>query len=183
MKHVTILLVLFTALFVQAEKKIEMNFKNIDVYTLIEKYSKASNQKFIIDPSVRGKVTLFLPGEVSLEEAFNHISSALAIQGYAISTQGDTKVVRAARNTQKDFIEVGTAVPSLKPERMYSWVYQLQVASADSVLKQFRNLTSKDGDIIVYENNNQLIITDWTSSINRIAAILKEIDIKSNVKK
>jgi general secretion pathway protein D len=183
MKHVMLALVLFTALFVQAEIKIKMNFKNEELVTIIEKYSKASNQKFIIDPIVRGKVTLLLPNEVSLEEAYNHISSALAINGYAISTQDDTKVVRAARNIQRDLIEVGNTVPSIKPERMYSWVYQLQVASADSVLKQFRNITSKDGEIMVYENNNQLIITDWTSNINRIAALLKEIDIKANTKK
>lgn len=182
MKLTTLLFVLLATLSVHAEKKMKMNFKSEDVAVIAEQYSKASGQKFIIDPSVRGKVTIILPSEVSLEEAFQHLSTSLALHGYGISTQGDTMVIRPARSIQRDLIEVSTQVPSLKPERMYSWVYKPQNTTAENILKQFRNITSKDGDINAVEATNQLIVTDWVSNINRIAALLKEIDIKPTKK-
>lgn len=183
MKLIILILAILTALTVHAEKKMKMNFKNEEIVKIIEQYSKASDEKFIIDPSVRGKVTILVQKEVTLEEAYNHLSSSLALHGYAISTQGDTKIIRSARNIQRDLIEVSTNVPNIKPERMYSWVYQAKIVSAESILKDFRNLVSKDGEVSVHQANNQIIVTDWTSNINRVAALMREIDIKANNKK
>ena len=161
-----------------AENKIKMYFNNDEITKIIEIYSKASGQKFIIDPGVRGKISIFLQEEVTLEEAFNHLSSALAINGYAISKQGDTMVVKSGRNIQRDYIETSTSKPSLKPERMYTWIYTFKNVTAESVNRDLRILPSKDGEMSVYSSANQLIITDWTSNLNRIADILKEIDVK-----
>ncbi|MFN7729909.1 MAG: hypothetical protein ACK5P7_12195 [Bdellovibrio sp.] len=60
-----------------------MNFVNEDITKVIEVYSKAANQKFIIDPSVRGKVTLLNPEDIDLTEAFNQISGALMLNGFS----------------------------------------------------------------------------------------------------
>ncbi len=110
----------------QAEDKISMNYVNEDLIKIIEVYAKQSRQKFIVDAGVRGKVSILLPEPVSITEAFHHLSSALAINGYAISTQGDTMVIKSARNIQRDLHEVSQEKPALKPERMYTWIYQLK---------------------------------------------------------
>lgn len=159
-----------------AQDKIKMSFPNEELTKVIEVYSKATGQKFAVDPGVRGKVSLFIPEPVSAEEAFNQLSTALALNGFGISKQGDTMVVRSARNLQRDLIEVSKERPSLKPERMYTWIYTLKHVTPSSVNRDLRILPSKDGELSVYENTNQLIISDWVSSLNRIGDILQEID-------
>jgi len=156
----------------------KMNFTNLEITKIIEDYSKASGQKFIVDPGVRGRISIFVQEAVTLEEAFNHLSSALAVNGFAMSKQGDTIVVKAARNIQRDLIEVSTVRPTLKPERMYSWVYTVKNFTAEQISKDFRIITSKDGEMNLSTNTNQLIITDWTSNLNRIADLFEEIDKK-----
>lgn len=158
------------------EDKISMNFVNEDLIKVIETYAKQSKQKFIIDAGVRGKVSILLSEPVSVTEAFNHLSSALAINGFAISTQGDTMVIKSARNVQRDLHEVGYEKPALKPERMYTWIYQLKHVSAAQVNRDFRIFPSKDGEITVDMNQNQLVISDFVSNLWRIADILKGID-------
>lgn len=175
------ILVLLTALsFSQAfaAPTMKMNFRDEDVVKIIQAYSKASGQKFVVDPGVRGKVSIFIQQPVELDEAFNQLSSALAINGFAISKQGDTMVVKAARNIQRDLIEVSTNLPSLKPERMATWVVSLKNASAQKVMTEMRILSSKDGEILLDERTNNLIISDWTSNLARIAEILKQVDQK-----
>lgn len=161
-----------------AEAKIKMYFNNEDITKVIEVYSKASGQKFIVDPGVRGKISIFIQEDIGLEEAFNHLSSSLAINGYAISKQGDTMIVKSGRNIQRDYIETTTKLPSLKPERMATWIYTFKNTSAENVNRDLRILPSKDGEMSVYADNNQIIISDWTSNLNRIADVLKEIDVK-----
>lgn len=158
--------------------KMKMYFNNEEIVKIIEKYSKASGQKFVVDPGVRGRVSIFIQEEVTLEEAFNQLSSALAINGFAISKQGDTMVVKAGRNVQRDLIEVSTNKPTLKPERMYTWIYTFKNISAESVNRDLRILPSKDGEMNVNRATNQIIFSDWTSNLNCIAEVLKEVDKK-----
>lgn len=161
-----------------AESKMKMYFNNEEITKVIENYSKVSGQKFILDPGVRGKVSIFVQEEVGLEEAFNHLSSALAINGFAISKQGDTMVVKAGRNIQRDYIETTTKLPTMKPERMATWIYTFKNVSAENVNRDLRILPSKDGEMSVNADTNQIIFSDWTSNLNRIADLLKEIDVK-----
>lgn len=98
------------------------------------------------------------------------------MNGFAISKQGDTMVVKNARNIQRDLIEVSTEKPSLKPERLYTWIYTFKNVPAGAVMKDLRILLSSNGEVVVNENANQLIFSDWVSNLNRVSEILKEID-------
>lgn len=180
MKLISVLLVIFAVSFAHAEQKMKMYFNNEEITKVIELYSKASGQKFIIDPGVRGKISIFNQSEVSLEEAFNQLSSALALNSFGISKQGDTMVVRAARNLQRDTIEVSPERPSLKPERMYTWIYTAKNASVAQINRDIRILVSRDGELNINIPQNQIIFTDWTSSLNRVAELMKELDKKAD---
>ncbi len=176
MKLLSILMVALSFSFAHAADKIKMYFKNEEMMKIIEIYSKASGQKFVIDPAVRGKASILLQEPVSLEEAFNHLSSALALNGYAISKHGDTMIINSARHVQRDLIEISTEVPTLNPQRMYTWIYNAKYASVEEINREIRIFSSKDGEMSVNPRTNQLIFTDWTSNLIRIAEIIKQVD-------
>lgn len=161
-----------------AESKIKMSYDNAEITKVLESYSKATGQKFVVDPGVRGRVSIFLQEPVTPQEAFNHLSSALALNGFAISKQGDTMIVKSARNIQRDLIEVSTERPGLTPQRMYTWIYTFKYISAEMVSRDLRILPSKDGEMNTNAATNQIIISDWVTNLNRIGDIFKEIDKK-----
>lgn len=172
-----IAVVLFLSSFAFAQEKIKMNSNNEEVTKMIETYSKATGQKFIIDSTVRGKATVFNSEEVTYEEAFNIISEVLALNGFAMIKKDNVYVVRNARSAQRDGIEVYTTLPKAKPERMATWVVTLKTVSAAEIRSQMgRLLNSSYGELEANLKTNQLIVTDFTSSINRIAEMIKEID-------
>ena len=157
-------------------KTMKFHFQNAEITDIIASYAKASGQKFIVDPSVRGKASILNPKETSLTEAFALLSSALAVNNFAISEQGDTMVVQSARNTQRSLVPLYKELPDLKPERMATMVFELKYASAEEVNKRLRILPSRDGELTPYEPSNKIFVTDWVSNIHRIAAIINEID-------
>ena len=159
-----------------AEEKIKMNFLNEEIPKIVEFYSKASGQKFILDATVRGKVTILNPSEVSLDEAFSLISEGLAINGYAVVKNGDVFTVKNARSAQRDNIQVSSEVPTAKPQRMATWVINLKNITANDVQKDLRLLTSSYGELAAVANSNQLVITDWTSNLQRVAELIKQVD-------
>ena len=161
-----------------AEKTtIDFNYKQVDILKVIEDYAKASGQKFIVAPGVRARITITNSGPVTLPEAYNQMSLALALNSVGISKQEDVSVVNESRNIQRDLIDVGPELPALKPEKMFTWVINLKYSSADEINKQLRILTSKDGELVPYVRTNQILVTDWVSNLYRIAKIIKEIDV------
>lgn len=170
--------ILFIANLSFAAVTVKMNHKNAEITDVVEIYSKATGQRFVMDPGVRGRITILGPEMLPQEEAFNQLSSALATNGYAISKQGDTMLIKSARNIQRDYIEVSAQKPSLKPERMYTWVYTVKNVPAMMINRDLRILCSRDGEMSVSPSGNQIIITDWTSNLNRIADLMVEIDKK-----
>jgi general secretion pathway protein D len=176
MKSILVLFITFAISICHAEGSQKWYFNNEELSKIIEMYSSMSGQKFIIDPGVRGKVSIFNQGPISTEEAFNQLSSALAINGFGISKQGDTMIIKSARNIQRDLIEVSSEVPSLKPERIYTWIYTAKNIPVTEINRDFRILLSKDGESNIIVRKNQIIFTDWASNLNRVASIMKQID-------
>jgi len=163
-----------------ASEKIKFYFNNEEISKVLENYSRISGKKMIIDSSVKGKISIFNPDTVDTTEAFNQISKALSMTGYAIISDGDTLVVRPVRHIQRSLIEVGPELPAPKPERMYSWVVTLKNIPTTLISKDLRNLISKDGEVNVVADNNQIIFVDWISNLYRIRELIKQIDIPKN---
>ena len=184
MKAFIAFLLLVISVVAQAEDKMKWNYKNEEITKLIEDYSKASGQRFIVDSTVRGRITILNPDDVPLSEAFNQLSEALAINGFAMVKKDDVLTVKNARSSQRDGIEVfNKEVPKAKPQRMVTWIANIKNVSVLELKSQIgRLLNSSYGEIEALEKTNQLIVTDWTSSIARIADVVKEMDMPADPK-
>jgi len=178
MKKILFSLVTLSINFVLAADKIKMNFVNEEIPMIIEHYAKESGTRFIVDSTVRGKISILNQDKVTLEEAYNQLSEALAINGFAILKKEDYSIIRNARSVQRDGIDVYiNEVPSLRPQRMATWVVTLKSVSARELQQNIgRLLNSSYGELQVYPEKNQLVVTDFTSSINRIAKMVLEMD-------
>lgn len=162
------------------EEKIKFYFNNEEIIKVLDYYSRASGQKLIVDSQIRGKVSILNPDTVELSEAFNQVSKALSMNSYAIIRESDTLVVRPVKQVLRGLIEVGTELPIPKPERMFSWVVTLKNIPVSMVNKELKKLTSKDGEMTILGENNQIIIVDWVSNLYRVRELIKQIDIPKN---
>jgi type II secretory pathway component GspD/PulD (secretin) len=172
-----VLIGLAVGMVAHADSDIKFNYENsVDISDVIHDYAKASGTKWIIDPVVRGRITLFNPQKIPLEEAFNQLSSAMAINGLAYTEDEGTYKVGQARSIQRSSIPVVKEVPPLKPERMVTWVVTLKNISAEQMMREVRLMSSKDGECAALESTNQIVFTDYTSSLNKIAKVIAELD-------
>lgn len=158
-----------------AEKTYDFSFKNKDILEAIDSYAKMSKKTFVIDPSVRGKVTVLNPEPVTVTQAFNQLSSALQQNGFVIYQTGEKLNISAARFAQRSSISVVTELPPIEPEQMITYIYKPKFLKAEELNKNLRILPSKDGEMVVGPNNT-IVFSDWISTLHRIQAVLAELD-------
>jgi type II secretory pathway component GspD/PulD (secretin) len=185
MKLISVLFViLLSAKTAHSSNEITFNFVNEEITKIVEGYSKASGKKFVIDPSVRGKISILNQKSVTLEEAFNQLSLAFAINGYAVSLREDIYTIESARTASK-MSPVVSQLPDPKPERMLTWTRTLKHISASDFTRYMRTLSSRDGSLDTFEPGNQVFITDWSSNLVRISSVIDSIDrpVENAVKK
>jgi general secretion pathway protein D len=177
MRSLVLAVLCFVSISAYAADTFKFSFTNEELGKIIDVYAKETGQKFVVDPGVRGRASIILPEKVTSEEAFNQLSEALAVNGYAISKHGDTMIVQSARMVQRNLIEIyEDKIPALKPERMVMYVATLKHIPVSTVNQEIRVLPSKDGEMAVYSQANQIIFTDWSSNINRMANLLASLD-------
>lgn len=161
----------------------EINVKNADLEAVIRIFGKKTKRNFILDEKVRGKVSIFLPGRVSAEEAIRILDSVLALKGFAAVPIGENlwKVVPAqeARSSTIPTIRGDESTPSdLGPTAQFvTRLMRLKFVSAEDIKQLITPLVSKEGLVNAYTGTNSLIIIDNHNNIERLVSIIEEVDV------
>jgi len=153
------------------------DFPNAEITDVVKAISELTGKNFIIDPGVRGKITIIAPSKITVAEAYRAFLSALAINGYAVVPSGSFLKIRSARNAQRDGIETYAGSYYPNSDQMITRVIQLKHVSAEAINRDLRILTSKDGEMSIYAPTNSIIISDYGSNIDRIMKIIAQLDV------
>jgi general secretion pathway protein D len=160
---------------------ITLNFKEAEIDAVIGAFGHLLNRTFIIDPRVRGKVSLETPKAVSQARALEMLQSVLRAQGFAmVESGGMTKVVpEADAKLQAGPVNAGrTGIAG--GEQIVTQIFRLNYESASNLVPVLRPLVAPNNTITAYPSNNSLIITDYASNLQRIARIISTLDTPSS---
>ena len=152
------------------------DYPNAEITDVIKAISQLTGKNFIIDPGVRGKISIIAPSQISVAEAYKAFLSALAINGFTVVPSGKFLKVKSARNAQRDSIETYAGQYYPNADLMITRIIHLKHISAEEVNKRLRILPSKDGEMTPYEPTNSLIISDYGANIERIMKIINDLD-------
>jgi general secretion pathway protein D len=156
---------------------ITLNFKDADIDSVVGAFGHLLNKTFVIDPRVRGKITLETPRAVSPRVAYELLQSALRVQGFAIVETGELArvVPEADAKLQSGPVSVGRN-PQAGGDSIVTQIFRLNYESASNMVPVLRPLISPNNTIVAYPNNNSLVITDYAANLQRIARIVATLD-------
>lgn len=153
------------------------DFPNVEITDLIKAIGELTGKNFIIDPGVRGKITIIAPSKLTVAEAYKAFLSALAINGFTVVPSGSFLKVKSARNAQRDSIETYSGAYYPNSDQMITRIIHLKHISAEQVNRDLRILPSKDGEMSVYSPTNSIILSDYGSNIDRVMKIISQLDV------
>ena len=155
---------------------VTLSFNNADIESVASVVAKTTGQTILVDPQVKGTITLISNKPVTKAKALDSFSTALRTSGFAlVETNGIYRVV-----TQTDAKLVSTSVSTGKSkqegDQIITRVFKLNYESANSLLPVLRPLVSPNNTINAYPGNNTIVVTDYASNIQRISELLDTID-------
>ena len=161
---------------VAEEASLKQNFKQADISTVIEAVAKVTGHNFVIDPRVKGKVTLIAPEAMNKDALYQTLLTILNVHGYtAVPSENVIKIVPA--NLARDQLPY-----RVKGEGNESWVSEVITVNnvaASKLVAVLRPLVAREGHLVALAESNKLIVTDTVSNIQRIKNVLRRVDVDS----
>lgn len=154
---------------------ITLSFQNADVAPVAAAVAKAVGKTIIVDPRVKGKVTLLTPQPVTPQTALDMFSSALRSASFAlVQVNGSYRVI-----PDSDARVQGNAVitqDSPEGDQVVTRVFKIKQDSAANLVNVLRPLLTQNSSITANPGNNTLIVTDYASNVKRVAKLLDSMD-------
>lgn len=153
---------------------ITLNFVEAELDSVVAALARFTQQNFIVDPRVKGQLTLVSEVPVDARTAYEMLLSALRMQGFAVLRTGKvSRVVPEAEARQQ-----GGAVRSgaSGSGELETRVFALRYENASALVPVLRPMISPNNPINAYPANNTLVVTDYGDNLDRIAQVIAGID-------
>lgn len=159
----------------------KINLKNADVREFITQISTITGKNFIIDPRVKGKVSVISNTSLDTDATYELFLSVLRVHGYAAVPTGNVvKIVQQvlAKQSGNDQDFVATA----GGEQLITRVIPVVNTTAIELVKILRPMIPQYGHIAGLTTPNALIISDHAENIQRLVRIVDSIDVADNTR-
>jgi len=151
-----------------------LNFQAADIQAVVKAMSQLTNRNFLLDPRVRGQVTIISAKPVPRVAAYQIFLSALKAQGFT-AVEGPSGLVRIVPVAEaKQGADLEKALP--RGEQIATHVAILENLSPTQIVPILRPLMAPTSQLSAHEPTNALIITDYADNIRRLLDIIERLD-------
>ncbi|AOE84580.1 type II secretion system secretin GspD [Pseudomonas sp. TCU-HL1] len=152
-----------------------INLKDADIREFIDQIADITGETFIVDPRVKGQVSVVSKAPLGLNEVYQLFLSVMATHGFTVVTQGDQ--ARIIPNAEAK-AEAGSSRAGA--ERLETRVIQVQHTPVTELIPLIRPLVPQYGHLAAVTSANALIISDRAANIARIEDLMRQLDQKGD---
>lgn len=157
------------------EQPVQLNFVDAELPAVLRALSRATGRQFLVDPRVKGQLTLVSEGEVPAYRAFEMLVGALRMQGFSIVDVGEVShVVPEADAKLLGGPVYSPDIPAANG--MVTRTFRLRYENAVNLIPVLRPIVATNNPINAYPGNNTIVVTDYADNLDRIAQIIADID-------
>lgn len=156
----------------------KVNLKDADIRAFVTQIADITGYSFVIDPRVKGKVTVVSNAPMSQDAVYEMFLSVLSVHGFAaIPGAGVIKIVQ--QNNAKQTADNPSYLNRVPSEQIVTRVIQVKNANALELVPILRPMVAKYGHLAGVAAANALIVSDHVANIKRISSIIDELDSPS----
>ena len=157
-------------------KNYKINLKNADIREFTTQISAITGKSFIIDPRVKGNVTVISNTNLDAGAIYELFLSVLRVHGYAAIPAGNiVKIVQQVLAKQSS--NPLNSTDGIDSEELITRVIPVKNTPSVELVKILRPLIPQYGHLAGLNEPNALIISDHASNIARLLELVKDIDV------
>lgn len=159
----------------QQQERWTINLKDADIREFIDQVAQITDETFIVDPRVKGQVTVLSKTPLGLSEVYALFLSVMATHGFSVVTEGGQSSVIPNAEAKAE-ANSGRA----SPDKLETRLIQVQQGSVAELIPLIRPLVPQYGHLAAVTSANALIISDRSANIARIETLVHQLDQKSS---
>jgi general secretion pathway protein D len=156
-----------------------VNFNQAEIQAVIDDVSSVTGYTFIVDPNVRGRVTITSQAPLTPDQYFQVFLSTMRVHGFAVvpTASGAYQIIPEQAGAR-------TSSPvnsNLRGDQYVTAVVRLTHAGTRDALTVVRPMVSPNGFVNAAEGGNALVIVDYAENVSRIRQVLRDLDRDTSV--
>ena len=163
-----------------ADETTTLNFKGADIQAVISTVAQATGKNFIIDPRVKGKVTLISNRPMGKGEIYKVFLSILEVHGFTAIPSGKAIKIVPDADAKHSSLPTASGRRPGRGDEAVTRVIEIEHVTAAQLVPILRPLVPPQGHLAAYPQSNVLIISDRAANIARLLNIIKRIDQPSS---
>ncbi len=158
---------------------VTLNFVNAEIEGVARAMAVIVDKQIIVDPRVKGAITLYSDQPLTPREAYLNFLAALRGQGFSmVEVGGMLKILpEAEAKLQTGTVEVGALKRA--GDQVLTQIFRLQFESASNLVTVLRPLISPNNTINANAGTNTLVITDYADNLKRLGEMIAALDVPS----
>lgn len=165
-----------------ADNQVMLNFVDADLQGVVRALARFTGKNFIVDPRVKGQLTLVSEAPVSPGTAYSMLLGALRMQGFAVvEVDGVSRVVPEADAKLQGSPVSSADQAGAAGSGLMTRVFSLRYENAANLVPVLRPMIAPNNPINAYPGNNTLVITDYADNLDRIAQVIAGIDTPHSI--
>ncbi len=155
---------------------VTFNLKEADITAVANTVAEVTGKNFVIDPRVKGKVTIISSRAMEREEIYQIFLSVLQVHGFAAIEAGNVVKIVPSANAKQIAVPLASRKKPGKLDELVTRVIELNNVPAAQLVPILRPLVPQQGHLVAYPPSNSLVISDHAANIERLYDIIKRID-------
>ena len=163
------------------EERVSLNFVNAEAESVLRAMGQYLKRDFVLDPRVKGPITLVTDQPVTRAEAYRLLLTSLRFAGFTIVENGG--IAKVLPEADAKFAggptEIGRGSPrsdGIRGDQIVTQIFRLNYESASTMVNMLRPLVTANNPITVNPGNNSIVITDYADNLQRIGRIIAGVD-------
>ncbi len=159
---------------------ITLNFYEADIEAVARTMAVITGRDVVVDPSVKGTMSLFTDRPVQPTTAFDQFAAALRLQSFAVVEAGGLYKVVPEASAKVLSNTVNTSIGAMSSSgsnQVVTQIFRLNYESPGSLLPVLRPLISPNSAVNLSPGNNSLVITEYADNMRRLARIIAALDV------
>ena len=158
---------------------VTVNFVNADIEAVTRAFAAMIDRAIIVDPRVKGAITVYSEQPQSVREAWQSYQSALRGLGFAVVESGGLLKVVPESDAKLQTSTVSVGEVAVRGDQIITQIFSLRYENPNNLVAVLRPLISANNTINANPGNNALVITDYADNLQRIAKIIAALDVPS----
>ena len=154
-----------------------LNFRNVEISTLIDFISKITGKNFIYSGKIKGRITIISSKKIRIAEAYRAFLAALSYRGLTVVKSNGIYKIIPVNSARQNSIQVSVKKLYAAGSRFVTQIIGLKYLNAQSMAAILMPLLSPSANIESYLPTNSLVITDYASNIRKADKIIEALDV------